>query len=63
MKLYQLAPDVENYGDHAGWWLVVSDDLEDELAGPYPTRKKAEAFIKSEQLLPNPSVHLLDISK
>lgn len=42
MKLYQLAPDHKEYGEKAGWWLVVSDDLETELAGPFPTMEEAE---------------------
>jgi hypothetical protein len=27
---------------HAGWWLVVSDELEKELAGPFATVEEAE---------------------
>jgi hypothetical protein len=27
MKLYQLAYNVQVYGEHAGWRLVVSDEL------------------------------------
>lgn len=42
MKLFQLAPDHKEYGDKAGWWMVVSGDLEDELAGPFATRPEAE---------------------
>jgi len=43
MTLYQLANDRETYGERALWWLVVSDDLEDELAGPFATQDEAEA--------------------
>jgi hypothetical protein len=45
MKLYQLANDVAAYDHRALWWLVVTDDLEDELAGPFPTQQQAEDWI------------------
>jgi hypothetical protein len=45
-RLYQLANDPE-YGDQALWWLVVSDDGEDELAGPFPTREEAVQTLSS----------------
>ena len=43
MMLWQLAPDSAVYGEHAGWWLVVTDDGDRELAGPYSTQAEAEA--------------------
>lgn len=45
MRLYQLAPDEKEYFEKAGWWLVVSDDGEDELAGPFATQEEAEKWI------------------
>lgn len=50
MKLYQLAPDHKEYGDKAEWWLVVSDDLEDEIAGPFETPDEAEKWIEASAL-------------
>jgi hypothetical protein len=41
MKLYQLAHDFEAYGEQAGFWLVVTDDNEEELSAPYPSRNQA----------------------
>ena len=38
-ELYQLAYTAQVYGDHARWWLVVSDDLEKELTGPSSKRQ------------------------
>ncbi len=35
----------QNYGALAGWWIVVSDDGEEELSGPVPTKEKAEELI------------------
>ena len=63
MKLFQLATEDTGqewndgapirsrtgYGPKAGWWLVVSDDLEDELAGPFPTREQAQAYILEDE--------------
>jgi hypothetical protein len=46
MKLYQLADTIDVYEDHAGWWMVVSDDMEDELAGPFEKKEEAEQWIK-----------------
>ena len=45
MKIWQLAPDTEAYGEHAGWWIVTSDDGEEEIAGPYRTDRQALAWI------------------
>lgn len=42
MKLYQLANDPETYGHKAGWWLVVTNDLLEELTAPFPTQEQAE---------------------
>jgi hypothetical protein len=42
MKLYQLAFDRSVYGDRAGWWLVVSDDTEDELSPAFATEEEAQ---------------------
>jgi hypothetical protein len=44
--LYQLAFDLETYGNKAGWWLVTTADHEDELAGPYETDAEARAWIR-----------------
>ena len=40
--LFQLADDKRTYGNHAGWWMVATDDLEHELAGPYEGQSQAE---------------------
>jgi hypothetical protein len=45
MKLYQLAHDHETYGDQASWWLVVSDDGEQEFSQPFPTEDKAQIHL------------------
>jgi hypothetical protein len=45
MKLFELADDPETYGDQAGWWLVVSDDIEVEISGPYSTEEKAQIHL------------------
>lgn len=50
MKLFQLGPDHKEYGDRAEWWMVVSDDLEDELAGPFATKELAEDWIKASSV-------------
>jgi hypothetical protein len=45
MKLWQLSLDTEVYGDHAGWWVVTTDDQEDEIAGPFETSAEAVRWI------------------
>ena len=50
MKLYQLANDPATYGDNAGKWLVVSDDLEQELTLPLEY-KQAALFAAAGKLL------------
>lgn len=47
MKLFQLADDIQVYAETAGHWMVVSDDMEDELAGPFATREEAEKWIEA----------------
>lgn len=42
---WQLADDPGTYGDKAGWWLVVSPDFEDEIAGPFATREECDRII------------------
>lgn len=42
---WQLANDPATYGDKAGWWLVVSPDFEDEIAGPVATREECDRII------------------
>jgi len=37
-KLYQLANDPATYGKDAGKWLIVSDNLENELSKPMDER-------------------------
>lgn len=42
--LYQLADDAdgaETYGEKAGWWLIVTEDQENELTQAYETPKLA----------------------
>jgi len=46
MNLYQLADDVGTYGENAGWWMVVSDDGNEELAGPFKTRAEAQKWLR-----------------
>jgi hypothetical protein len=57
MKLFQLADDPETYEEQAGWWLVVSDDLEKELSNPFPTEEMAQIHMDlleaSEAVLDN----------
>lgn len=48
MKLYQLADDVDAYGENAGWWMVVSDDGNEELAGPFKTRAEAQQWLRDK---------------
>jgi hypothetical protein len=50
MKIWQLAPDPEAYGEHAGWYMVVSDDLATDLDGPYRTLREAQAFIAGRRI-------------
>ncbi len=45
-KLYQLAHDTVAYPEHAGHWLVVSDDLEQELSGPVATEQEARLILE-----------------
>jgi hypothetical protein len=45
VALYQLADDVAEYGERAGWWLVTSSDFQEELAGPFATRAEAQSWI------------------
>jgi hypothetical protein len=47
MKLFQLADDPQVYPETAGYWMVVSDDMEDELAGPFAAREEAEKWIEA----------------
>lgn len=42
MKLWQLEDNTETYGEFANGWLIVSDDCEDEIAGPFKTQSEAE---------------------
>lgn len=39
--VWQLADDPASYPDIAGWFILVSPDGEDELAGPWPTEHDA----------------------
>jgi hypothetical protein len=55
MKLYQLADDVGTYGEQAGWWMVVSDDSDMELAGPFQDRAEAEKWIRDNSSSPHSS--------
>lgn len=50
MKLYQLADDFDTYGARAGWWLVVSNDLDDELAGPFATQDEAQGALERMEM-------------
>jgi hypothetical protein len=52
MKLYQLADDVGTYGENAGWWMIVSDDGDTELAGPFKHRTEAEKWISDNPSSP-----------
>lgn len=51
MKLFELADDPETYGEQAGWWLVVSDDAENELSNPFPTEEMAQIHLGLLQAL------------
>lgn len=42
VQIWKLAPDRNAYGKHAGWYLLVSEDGEDELAGPFRYEDEAE---------------------
>ena len=48
VSLWQLAPDRESYGDHAEWWILVTPDGRDELAGPWETDEEAEAHAAAQ---------------
>jgi xanthine/CO dehydrogenase XdhC/CoxF family maturation factor len=47
MRLYQLADCTKTYDNRAGWWMVVSDDSEEELAGPFEIEQEAADWIES----------------
>ena len=57
MNLYQLAYNAQVYGDHAGWWLVVSDDLEKELAGPSTGRTSPRVSSRSRRDVGHLTLH------
>lgn len=44
---WQLADDPKTYGDQAGWWLVVSPDYQEEIAGPFATREECDKAIEN----------------
>ena len=44
VSLWQLANDFETYGDTEGWFILVSPDAEDELAGPFATEIEAMSY-------------------
>lgn len=44
VSLWQLAPDAAAYGDHAGWWIFVTPDSRDELAGIWETEDEAREY-------------------
>lgn len=41
-RLWQLADDPDEYGEKAGWWIVVTADEENDLSQPMETEEEAE---------------------
>lgn len=50
MRIYKLTDDEETYGEKAGWFICVSDDLQTEFTTAYPTEQEARAaFAKTPE--------------
>src|SRR5690348_7692666 len=52
MKLLQFTNDPEICGDQASCWLVVANDGETHIAGPFPTLEMAQTRLDQLAALP-----------